>query len=156
MTFLPIQFWTKLTKEEFRELKSSEILDLIENYLEKENFRYIKRKKDKIVFHKANGWTSSVFKDYLVSGVVRVKETEKEITINNGNWMVFLIVLPFLIFLLLTYSKFSTLDENDIMIIKYFLIIGCGGIIIIRFFAHLKLKRTIINLIKKNFIQQHV
>ncbi len=73
MTFLPIQFSKKYKKEEFGELHPSEILDLIQNYLNKQGFLYVKRKKDKIIFHIINP-KSYRFKGILVSGIIKVKK----------------------------------------------------------------------------------
>ncbi len=148
MTFLPIQFWTKIKFSKNNSLNKSDILDKIENFLLEENFNYIIRKDKKIVFHKADLWTSSNLKSYLVSGTIKIKERDNEFIITNGNWMVFLIAIPFILIFFLSDSKFSTLDENDIRILKYFFTILFGGNLIIRFFAHLFLKFKIMELIK--------
>ena len=52
---LPVQFKTRVRKEELNGLTSSEILDVLQNWIKKKGFRYINRKENKIVFHKADG-----------------------------------------------------------------------------------------------------
>lgn len=145
MTFLPIQFRTRIKSDLF---KKKEILDIIEEYLKKEKFNYINRKSDKIIFHKADGWNSLNIKSYLVSGIVKIKERDGEFEIINGNWMVFLITIPFIIFLLTSKSEYSTLDSTDINILNYFFIVLFGGNLIIRIFAHLTFRNKIKELIK--------
>ncbi|AFU67255.1 hypothetical protein P700755_000201 [Psychroflexus torquis ATCC 700755] len=147
MTFLPIQFRTRIKSNL---LKEEEILDIIEEYLNDERFFYIKRKSDKIIFHKADGWTSWKFKSFLVSGVVKIKKTNGVIEIINGNWMVFLISLPFLILILLGKSEYSTFDETDFMILNYFFIVGFGGNLITRIFAHLSFRNKIKTMMENN------
>ncbi|MFT4697427.1 MAG: hypothetical protein ACI9SJ_000550 [Flavobacteriaceae bacterium] len=149
MTLLPIQFRTKLKKEEFGELSSSESLDIIQNYLNEKSFNYIKRKKNKIIFHKLNGFSLLNTKSFLVSGVIKTKVKNKELIIINGNWMVLLYSLPFLFFILIAESKFSTLEKSNLEIIWAAFIILFGGNLIIRIIAHLDFSITIKRIIKK-------
>ena len=58
MTFLPIQFSTKFKKDEYGELDSSVILDIIQNYLNEKGYNYVERKNNKLAFHKLNGLSS--------------------------------------------------------------------------------------------------
>ena len=148
MTFLPIQFRTKIKFSKYEKLNKSDILDKIENYLQEENFKYIVKNKSKIVFHAINIWTFFNVKSFLVSGIVKLEEKEDGILIINGNWMVFLILVPFILILLISDSDFSTLDVNDIQIVKYFFAVLFGGNLIIRFFAHWTFKLKIKELIK--------
>ncbi len=156
MTLLPIQFWTKFKKKEFGELNPNESLDLIQNYLNEEGFNYIKRKKNKIIFHKSDGWTSFNTKSFLVSGVIKTRVKNGNLTVINGNWMVFLIAVPFLLLILVADSELSTLDESDIKIIWGAFAVFFGGNLIIRIIAHLNFNETIKNLIKKNNTQHRV
>jgi len=156
MTLLPIQFWTKFKKKEFGELNSSESLDLIQNYLNEEGFNYIKRKKNKIIFHKFDGWTSFNTKSFLASGVIKTRMKNGSLTVINGNWMVFLIAIPFLLLILVADSKFSTLDESDIEIIWGVFAMLFGGNLIIRIIAHLNFNGKIKKIIKKNYTQHRV
>lgn len=145
MIFLPIRFRTRIKSNL---LKKEEILDIIEGYLNDERFSYINRKSDKIIFHKADGWTSWKFRSFLVSGVVKIKKTNGEFEITNGNWMVFLIALPFIIMFLLGNSEYSTLDRNDLKILNYFFIVLFGGNLITRIIAHLRFRNKIKTLLK--------
>jgi hypothetical protein len=151
--FLPIQFNTKIKKEEFGDLCSSKILDLIENYLVEENFSYITRKDNKIFFHVLHIYLWFDVKSFLVSGTVRVKNKNGNLTITNGNWMVFLIAVPFVILFLIANTKFSTFGKTDFEMIWWFMITIFGGNLIFRFFAHLNFKETIKKLIIKNKAQ---
>ncbi|RMA67686.1 hypothetical protein BXY75_0039 [Ulvibacter antarcticus] len=148
MTFLPIQFRTKIKFSDYEKLNKSDILDKIENYLELKNYNYVVRKENSIVFHKSNAWTSFDFKSFLVSGIVKLKERKDGFVIISGNWMVFLIAIPFILILLLSKSDYSTLDVNDIQIIEYSFATLFGVNMIIRFFAHLIFKYKIKDLIK--------
>ena len=156
MTFLPIQFWTKFKKEEFGELDSSEILDLIQNYLNEQGYNFIKRKKNKLAFHKLNGWTSLNLKSILVSGVIKAKKKDGNLIVTNGNWMIILVAVPFLFFLLMADSKFSTIDSNDLDILWSAFYWLFGGNLILRIFAHASLCGIIETLIKENYTQQSV
>jgi hypothetical protein len=146
---LPIQFKTRFRKEELKDLTSSEILDVIQNWLEEKGFRYINRKENKIVFHKADGWHSVNARSFLVSGVIKIKVKKEELIIINGNWMVFLIALPFLLFILIADSRYSTFDKGDVSIIWVFFIVIFGGNLVIRIIAHWGLKSAIKEMVKK-------
>ena len=146
---LPIIFWTKIKRENLGELTSDDILDLVDKYLTENRFNYINRKQNKIIFHKADGFTFMRMKDFLVSGEIRIKEEKDNFKIINGNWMVFLIAIPFLIFIYLANSKFSTLDENDIQMIWTFFLMLFIPNLLIRVVAHFRLKGTIENMIEK-------
>ena len=61
MTFLPIQFRSKLEILD-NEINVTDALDIVEDYFRENNYNYIKRKKDRVIFHKANGWSSLNFK----------------------------------------------------------------------------------------------
>lgn len=153
MTFLPLQFRTKIKISEYEKLTKSEILDEIENYLVGENYNYVVRKKNKIIFHKADGFTSFNSKSFLVSGIVKVIDKQNGFEIINGNWLVFLIAIPFIIILLMVDSEFSTIEESDVKIIKFFFAFLFGGNLIVRFFAHLSFKSKIKELIKNTRIE---
>ena len=87
----------------------------------------------------------------MVSGVVKINENEKKIKIINGNWLSLIIALPFLIFILLAKSRFSTLDENDLDLVwNAFAVIYIGNLII-RIVSHILFKERINNLVKKNY-----
>jgi hypothetical protein len=148
MTLLPIQFRTKIKFSQYEKLNKSDILDKIENYLEEENFKYVIKKENKIVFHAADIWTFFNVKSFLVSGIIKLEEKEDGFLIINGNWMVFLISIPLIMILLLSGSDFSTLDENDIKIVKYIFALLFGGNLMIRIIAHLIFKYKIRDLIK--------
>jgi hypothetical protein len=77
------------------------------------NYYYIKRKKDRVIFYKANGWSSLNFKSFLVSGIVIVKKEKNKLIITNGNWLVFSIAVPFLIIYSLGKTSKSSFDEFD-------------------------------------------
>ncbi len=149
MTYLPIQFHTKLRTKEFGELKPTEVLDIVENYLREKGFNYVQRTESKIVFHKSNFWTSIDLKSFLVSGIVTIKKNDDILTITNGNWMVFLIAVPFIPILLIADSDFSTLDEFDIRLIWGAFFWLFGGNLFARIIAHLSFKSTLKKLIKK-------
>ena len=156
MRFLPIQFWTYFKNEEYGELNSFEVLDLIQGYLNQKGFNYIKRKNKVIVFHKADGLSLFDTKSFLFSGVVKAIEKNGNLTIINGNWMVFLIALPFILGILIADSNFSTLDKNDLGIIWGAFFLLFGGNLIIRIIAHFNFKLTIKELIKKNYTQHRL
>jgi hypothetical protein len=145
---LPIQFKTRFRKEELKDLTSTEILDVIQNWLEEKGFRYINRKENKIVFHKADGWHSINARSFLVSGVIKIKDKKEELVIINGNWMVFLIALPFLLFILIADSRYSTFDKGDVSIIWVFFFVIFGGNLVTRIIAHWGLKSEINKMIK--------
>ena len=145
---LPIQFKTRFRKEELKDLKSTDILDVIQKWLEEKEFRYINRKEDKIVFHEADGWHSFNARSFLVSGVIKIKVKNEELIIINGNWMVFLIAIPFLLFILLADSRYSTFDKGDVDIIWVFFIVIFGGNLLTRIIAHWGLKSAIKKMIK--------
>ncbi len=145
---LPIQFKTRFSKEELGELTPSEILDVIQNWLEGKGFRYVKRKNDKIIFHKADGWTLFNTRSFLVSGIVKIKNKNGGIVVVNGNWMVLLIVVPFLIIILFAKSRYSTIDEADVDILWTALIVLFGLNLITRIIAHWRFKSTIKEMIK--------
>ena len=145
---LPIQFTTKINKEKLQNVTTEEILDVVQNWLDKKGFQYIKRKKNKIIFHKADGLTLLNFRSFLVSGIVKVKEKNKKILIVNGNWMILLIGIPFLIIYLLAQSSYSTIDESDVNILLTALIVIFGFNFILRIIAHWGFKSTIKELIE--------
>ena len=152
MTLLPIQFWNTYNKDDFENLSSKSVLDVIENYLEEKGFNYIKRTENKIIFHSIfDGWGGFDIRTTLVSGVVKINENGKKIKIINGNWLSLIIALPFLIFILLAKSRFSTLDENDLDLVwNAFAVIYIGNLII-RIVSHILFKERINNLVKKNY-----
>lgn len=154
MILLPIQYWTKFKKCKFEKLNSQEILDIVQEYLEEKGFKYIKRKENTITFHKADGWASFDFKSFLMSGIIKVKEEKESMTVTNGNWMVLLIGLPFLFLLLLSKTRFSTLDENDLNILWAFFLWIFIGNLIARIIAHYSFRLRIEQLIRKNYAQQ--
>ncbi len=149
MTFLPIQFYTKLKVDETNGINPSEVLDLIQSYLKKKRFNYIERKETKIVFHAADTWTSFDLKSFLVSGIVEVKKKEGFLIITNGNWMVFLIAVPFIPILLFADSDFSTLDDSEVKMIWWAFYWLFGGNLFARIIAHLSFKSTLKKLINK-------
>ncbi len=124
MTFLPIRFRTKINKTKSQEIGTSEILDIIEKYLDDRRYNYIIRKKNRILFHHANllllQWK---YKSWLIGGTVRVIEKKDSIIIENGFWFMFFLLIPFVLLLLLSNSKFSTLDNSDTEIIWFFLFV---------------------------------
>lgn len=154
MTFLPIQFSTKFKKDEYGELDSSVILDIIQNYLNEKGYNYVERKNNKLAFHKLNGLSSLKLKSILVSGIIKTKKKDGNLIVINGNWMILLIAIPFLLFIAVADSIFSTLDTNDIRMIWIAFFWIFGGNLILRFFAHAKLCRTIETIIKENYTQQ--
>ena len=145
---LPIQFKTRFRKEELKDLTSTDILDIIQKWLEEKEFGYINRTKDKIVFHNAVVWQSFNVRSFLVSGVIKIKDKNEELIIINGNWMVFLIAIPFLLFILLADSRYSTFDKGDVDIIWVFFIVIFGGNLLTRIIAHWGLKSAIKKMIK--------
>lgn len=153
MVLLPIQFWTKLKRKEFERLNSDLILDTVQEYLEEKGYNYINRKKNKITFHKANGWTSFNTKSFLVSGIVKVKDEEKSLIVTNGNWMVFLIAIPFLLFYFLSKTSYSTLDEFDLTFLKNAFLWIFGVNLLIRVIAHLNFKAHLEKLIRNNYAE---
>ncbi|MFK5981528.1 MAG: hypothetical protein QM499_01340 [Flavobacteriaceae bacterium] len=146
---LPIIFWTKIKKEKLGKLNTEDILDLLDEYLSEKGFNYINRKQNKIIFHKADGFTFMRMKDFLVSGEIRIKEKKDSLTITNGNWMIFLIAIPFLILYFLSKSEFSTFDKNDIQMIWIIFLILFIPNLIIRIVAHFELKGAIEKMIEK-------
>jgi len=124
MTFLPIRFRTKISKTKSQAIGTSEILDMIEKYLNERRYNYIIRKQNRILFHHANllllQWK---YKSWLIGGTVRVIERKDSIIIENGFWFMFFFPIPFILLLLLVNSKFSTLDDSDTGIIWFFLFI---------------------------------
>ena len=141
MTLLPIRFQTTIKSSTFNK---AEILDLIEEYLKNEDYNYIVRKSNRIIFHKANGWWNGWDnKTYLVSGMVIIKEKNSHLQITNGNWMVFLIALPFILFWIMGKSQYSTYDEKDISIgFNFFLVLFVGNLIL-RIKAHFAFRNKI-------------
>ena len=152
---LPIQFKTSFTKEELGKLTSSEILDVIQNWLEEKGFRHVIRKNNKIIFHKADGWHSLYARSFLVSGIVKIKEKNGKLIVINGIWMVFLFVIPFLIVILLAKSRYSTMDEGDIGILWIAFTAVFGGNFITRVIAHWAFKSAIQGMIK-NYIESDI
>jgi len=47
------------------EINVTDALDITEDYFRENNYNYIKRKKDRVIFHKANGWSSLNFNSFL-------------------------------------------------------------------------------------------
>ena len=45
---------------------------------------------------------------------MKIKNKNGGIVVVNGNWMVLLIVVPFLIIILFAKSRYSTIDEADV------------------------------------------
>lgn len=148
MTLLPIQFQTKFKKSEIGEISPSEILDLVKGYLENEDFGYISKQESRLVFHAAHSACNFNLGVVLVSGVVRVKVEDDSIIVTNGNWMVLLIAVPFIIFLLASKTEFSALSTLDVDMIWGALLFFFGLNLGIRFLAHLSFKWTIQNLIR--------
>lgn len=153
MVLLSIQFWTKLKRKEFERLNSDLILDTVQEYLEEKGYNYINRKKNKITFHKANGWTSFNTKSFIVSGIVKVKDEEESLIVTNGNWMVFLIAIPFLLFCFLSKTSYSTLDEFDLTFLKNAFLWIFGINLLIRVIAHLNFKAHLEKLIINNYAE---
>ena len=145
---LPIIFRTSFKKIEIQNISTDEILTLIEQYLNYHRFNYIKRKKDRIIFHKATAFSFMNTRDFLVSGIVKINDKGDKLIITNGNWMVFLLVIPFLVILILIESRFSTIDSKDVQIFWYFFGIIFLMNYIIRFFSHIGFKSRIKELIK--------
>jgi hypothetical protein len=146
---LPIIFWTKIKKEKLGKLNSDDILDLVEEYLSEKKYNYIKRKKNKIIFHNVDGIILFRLKDFLASGEIKIKEKKNELIILNGNWMFFLFAIPFLLFILLAKFKFSTIDQSDIQLIWTFFIALFIPNLLIRIAAHFYFKGKIESLINK-------
>ncbi|MCF6278879.1 MAG: hypothetical protein L3J14_00865 [Flavobacteriaceae bacterium] len=117
--------------------------DLIENYLNEQGFNYIKRKDNKIVFHKYNFWTLFDVKSFLVSGIVKTKIKNGNLIVINGNWMIFLLAIPFLVLILTAKSKFSTLEKSDVDMIWGVFAFIFGGNLIFRVIAHISFSETI-------------
>ena len=151
--FLPIHFRTKFKKDEFGELDSSDILDLIQNYLTEQGYNYIKREKNKLAFHKLNGWSSFNLKSIIVSGIIKTENKDGNMIVTNGNWLIILIAVPFLIFLLISNSKFSAISSNDLDFFWYAFLWLFGGNLILRIFSHAILCKKIETLIKENYTQ---
>ena len=156
MTLLPIQFQTKFKKSEIGEISTSEILDLVKGYLQKEDFGYISKKENRLVFHAAHA-TGYAFHVgiILVSGVVKVKDKGDTIVVTNGNWMVLLIAVPFILFLVASKTEFSALSTLDVDMIWIALLFFFGFNLGARILAHLNFKWTIQNLIK-NYTQHRL
>lgn len=151
MNFLPIRFKTILKLKEGSKLNNvSDALNVIEDYLQEEKFNYIKRESDTLIFHKANIWSSLNVKSHLVSGVVIVKQKNNELEITNGNWMVLLVSVPFMILLLLSKTKYSTFDLRDQNILLLFFAVLFIANVLSRFFAHRKFKRKIRQLLSES------
>ncbi len=156
MTFLPIQFRTKLKHKDFNNLESDGILELIYNYLVDDGFDFVERKNKKIFFYRLGGFTSLKNNFFLVSGEVKILDKKNHLTIINGNWKVFLIAIPFIAIALLAETSFSTFSEHDKEMIWTFFIVIFGGNFLIRIFGHYTFKQKIMDLIKENYTQQRV
>lgn len=150
MNFLPIRFRTKLRFKEGGKLSVSDALDIIERYLQEEKFNYINRKSNRLVFHKADIWNSWNVKSYLVSGIVIVKQKNNELEITNGNWMVFLISIPFILLLILSETKYSTFDSKDQNILLLSFVVLFSLNLLTRIFMHRKFKRKIRQLLSES------
>ena len=148
MTLLPIQFRTNIDTDKNTNLNKSDILDIIQNYFEEEGYNYISRKKNKVIFHKANLWQSLNFKSFLVSGTVKVIEKEDSYVIINGNWTSFLILIPFILIYLIMNSSVSAIQNSDIKVIEHAFKVLFFGNVIIRFLAHYKLRSKIREMLK--------
>jgi hypothetical protein len=148
---LPIKFWTILKKSDFKDLTNDDILDIVEKYLADQRFHYIKRKKNRIVFHSLSLYHGFRFKDFVICGIISVKENRKrdKIVVENGNWMVLLIGLFFLVFFLIGKSNRSTFDADDFQILRTAFTAIFIANFIIRFIAHLFLKMDIEALISE-------
>lgn len=154
MPYLPIKFQIKLNKKEFKGLNHSNILDLIQNYLEERKYNYIIRKEKKITFFHANTFLLIwKYNSFLLGGTIKVKEKKGKIIIENGFWMLFILAIPFIFLIILSYTEYSTLDETDINIILMFFIEVFGVNLIIQILEHLNFKRVIKILIKENYHQ---
>jgi hypothetical protein len=139
---LPIKFWTNLKKSDIKTLSNDDILDIVENYLAERRFHFIKRKKNRIIFHSLSLYHGFRFKDFVICGIVSVRENRKKdkIIVENGNWMVLLIGLFFLLFFLIGKSSRSTFDADDFQLIRTAFSWIFIANFIIRFIAHLFLK----------------
>ena len=145
---LPIVFRNISEIEKFGLIKPNEILEIIELHLNSIGIDYIKKKNDKIVFY--NSIPSGVLKyrDFLMSGVIRAKVHNDKLIITNGNWMVFLILVPLSVLYLISLTKYSTIDEHDLQIGWEFTSFFLIGNILFRIYAHYKLKIKIGEIIK--------
>lgn len=147
MELLPVQFSEKYSRAEYGELQSSQVLDLIQNYLNEQGFPYIKRKKDEISFHVI--YTKSFrFKGILFSGVVKASKVNGDLVVMNGNWMVLLsiLIIP-LIFIII-----NLISGTESYEIPWFLVITAViGNFIIRLIGHFIFRQRIRNLVKQVF-----
>jgi len=154
LTFLPIQFRSKLEILD-NEINVTDALDIVEDYFRENNYNYIKRKKDRVIFHKANGWSSLNFKSFLVSGIVKIRKEQNQLIITNGNWLVFSIVVPFLIIYLLGNISKLSFDEFDFQMLFFSFAWLFGVNLLARIFAHWKLKSILKKKIN-SFVQQEL
>ena len=149
MTFLPIQFKTKFPKDKFGELNSKEILDEIERWLIEERFNYVERKQHRILFHAMSGWVGLNIRSSLVSGIVKIKHQNEDLIITNGNWMIFLVTVPFLIVLALASSRYSSFDKADIEIVWIAFSWLFGMNLVTRIYAHWSFKKRIKQMVEE-------
>lgn len=154
MTFLPIQFRSKLEILD-NEINVTDALDITEDYFRENNYNYIKRKKDRVIFYKANGWSSLNFNSFLVSGIVKIRKEQNQLIITNGNWLVFSIVVPFLIIYLLGNISKLSFDEFDFQMLFFSFAWLFGVNLLARIFAHWKLKSILKKKIN-SFVQQEL
>ena len=116
--FLPIKYKTHFTQQELGELNTEDIFDLLEIHLDYIGMHYVERKKDKIIFHKADGhFLLPKYRDFLMSGEIRIESSNNEITVINGNWLVFTWPIPTLILIVLAYSKWSAIPSDEIQVL---------------------------------------
>ena len=147
MQFLPIQYSSSFEKSEFPELRSTEIMDCLQEYLKNRGFNYIKREGNKINFHQNSLWRDK--NSFLMSGTILLVENEKTIKVINGNWMVVLISIPFIFLFVASKTQYSTFDESDMEILWIFFLVLFIGNVISRVVAHLILRNRIRALVNK-------
>lgn len=70
--------------------------------------------------------------------MVKIKDKTGGFEIVNGNWMVILVALAFIIGLLVPAPSFSSFDKTEIERAKTCFVFGFGGNLMIRFFAYLR------------------
>jgi len=145
---LPIIFWTKFPKPGNNDIDTEKVLDKLEQYFIDNDYNYIRRLKNKLIFHKMDGFSFMRFKDFLVSGKIKVIEKKDSIIVINGNWMIFLLLIPFMIFYALANSEYSTIDQNEIESIWNIFWLLFLLNLLARIIAHYMLKDIIIDLIE--------
>ena len=149
MTFLPIQFTTKFPKHKLGKLNSKVILDEIERWLIVERFNYVERKENKIVFHKGSLWSGLNIRSFLVSGVIKVEYKNEDVLVTNGNWMIFLIAIPFLVVIASASSRYSSFEKKEIEIIWIAFLWLFGVNFFVRLYAHWSFNKRIKRMIEE-------